>query len=83
MDQVIVRSGEKINHGRFHDKYRGSQFRGISRNGKSWQVLIMIDSEKIYLCSNNDPYKAANLYDLAVVQAKGLGAKPNFPWTKA
>lgn len=36
MDQVIVESAQKVNHGKFHDKYRGSLFRGVSKNGKAW-----------------------------------------------
>jgi hypothetical protein len=57
-------------------------YRGVSVNGKAWQVLIMIDSEKIYLCTLNDPIKGAQLYDLAIIQAKGLNSKINFSYTK-
>ena len=42
----------------------------------------MIDSEKIYLCTLNDPIKGAQLYDLAIIQAKGLNSKINFSYTK-
>lgn len=66
-----------------HSKYRGSNYRGVSRNGKAWQVLIMLDSQKIYLCNTDDPVLAAQLYDLVVIQMKGLKAKVNFTYTKA
>jgi hypothetical protein len=42
----------------------------------------MIDSEKIYLCTTNDPHIAALLYDITVIQAKGLSSKVNFMYSK-
>ena len=82
LNEVILKSAQKCNHGKFHDKYRGSLFRGVSVNGKAWQTMLMIDQEKIYLCSLTDPYKAAQLYDIAVIQAKGFASKLNFNYTK-
>ena len=82
MNEVIIKGAPKVNHGRFHMQYRGSIYRGVSRNGKSWQVLIMIDSEKIYLCTTEDPQLAALLYDIVIIQAKGLSARVNFNYTK-
>jgi len=35
----------------------------------------MIDSENVYLGIHEDPQKAAMLFDLAMIQAKGLMAK--------
>lgn len=43
----------------------------------------MIDSEKIYLCTTDDPRQAAQLYDYVIIQAKGLGSKINFNYSKA
>ena len=82
LDKKLLISAQKINHGKFHNKYRGSLYRGVSRNGKSWQILIMIDSEKIYLCTTDNPHQAAILYDYVIIQAKGLGSKINFEYTK-
>ena len=42
----------------------------------------MIDSEKIYLCTTDDPYQAALLYDIVIIQAKGLSSKINFNYSK-
>jgi hypothetical protein len=36
MSEVVVKGAPKINHGRFHRQYRGSIYRGVSRNGNSW-----------------------------------------------
>jgi len=43
----------------------------------------MIDNEKIYLCTNDDPHQAAVLYDFVIIQAKGLNSRINFNYTKA
>ena len=44
--------------------------------------MMMIDQEKIYLGTYDDPQKAAVLYDMAVIQAKGLDAKVNYNYNK-
>jgi hypothetical protein len=41
----------------------------------------MIHSEKIYLCTTNNPHQAAILYDYVTIQAKGLNSKINFNYT--
>ena len=67
MDELVLMSAPKVNHGKFSSRYRGSEYRGVSKNGKSWQILIMIDNEKIYLCTNDDPHQAAILYDFVII----------------
>ena len=42
----------------------------------------MIDSEKVYLCTVDNLFKAAILYDILSIQNKGLRAKTNFMYTK-
>ena len=42
----------------------------------------MIDCESIYLCTTKDPQLAALLYDIVILQAKGLSARVNFNYTK-
>ena len=45
--------------------YRGTAFRGVSRNGKeSWQILTMIQGGKAYLATVDNIYYAAILYDI-------------------
>ena len=83
MDELAVLSARKVNHGKFSDRYRGSLYRGVSKNGKAWQILIMIDNEKIYLCIMDNPRQAAVLYDYVIVQAKGLAAKLNSNYSRA
>ena len=42
----------------------------------------MIDGQKVYLGTVDNILKAAILYDLVSIQAKGLKAKTNFIYTK-
>jgi len=44
--------------------------------------MMMIDQEKIYLGTLEDPEKAAFLYDMAIIQAKGLDSKVNYNYNK-
>lgn len=83
MTEPVVFPSSKIRYRMDHSKYRGSSFRGVSKNGKAWQVLIMLESQKVYLCNTEEPILAAKLYDLTVLQTKGLKAKVNFQYTKS
>lgn len=67
LDEIIIKKAGKVYHSKSHQDFRGSIYRGVSINGRCWQVLIMIDKEKIYLCSTHDIEKAARLYDLALI----------------
>ena len=51
-------------------------------NGNQWQTIINIDNIKTYLCSTNEANKAAYLYDITIIQIKGIKAKTNFEYTK-
>jgi len=82
MNKIVISGSQKQNLSKFHVDFRGSIYRGVSRNGRAWQILIVIDSERVYLCTTNDPQTAALLYDIAVVQIKGMRAKVNFKYTK-
>jgi hypothetical protein len=63
-------------------KYRGTNFRGVSRNGRcNWQILTMLDGDKVYLGTVDNLLKAAILYDIFSIQMKGTKAKTNFLYT--
>ena len=36
LDEIIINGAKKIYHGKFHIKFRGSLYRGVSRNGRQW-----------------------------------------------
>jgi hypothetical protein len=51
---------------------RGSKFRGVSVNGKSWQVFIVINKVKCYAGCVNTQIEAASLYDKLAIVFHGL-----------
>ena len=55
--------------------YRGSKYIGVAKNGRAWQAQTTIDQEYAYLGNHTSEQNAAEFYDVAVIQAKGLQAK--------
>jgi hypothetical protein len=62
--------------------FRGSKYRGISKNGSSWQILVMINRKKRYVGKLPSEIHAARFYDLVSIQYQGDLAKCNFPYNK-
>lgn len=60
---------------------RGSKFRGVSKNGNQWQVLIMINKKKRYIGNYKSENDAARAYDIVAIQNHGKKAKTNFFYT--
>jgi hypothetical protein len=50
------------------DNFRGSRYRGISKNGNSWQILVMINRKKKYLGTLPTEEQAAKFYDKVAIQ---------------
>ena len=57
---------------------RGSKYRGVSKNGNQWQVLIMIDKKKRYIGNYKTEEEATSTYDIVAIQNHGNKAKTNF-----
>ena len=58
--------------------YRGSKYRGVSRNGKTWQVLIMINRNKNYIGNFKSEDEAAKAYDEYAMKFHKNKARLNF-----
>ena len=58
------------------DKFRGSLYRGVSANGKSWQVFIVINKWKWYSGCAETEEKAAAIYDRLAIIFHGLRVIP-------
>ena len=61
-------------------KKTSSKYRGVSRNGNNWQVLIMIKNKKYYIGSYPSEEMAAKIYDIVEIKSRGVKAKTNFPY---
>ena len=59
-------------------KKTSSKYRGVSKNGSNWQVLIMINHKKYYLGSYPSEDLAAVIYDIQAIKNWGVKAKTNF-----
>lgn len=59
---------------------RSSQYRGVSRNGKQWQVLMMANRNKSYIGTFCSEELAARIYDIISIKNKGIKAKTNFEY---
>ena len=58
--------------------YRGSKYRGVSRNGKTWQVLIRINRNKNYIGNFKSEDEAAKAYDEYAMKFHKNKARLNF-----
>ena len=57
---------------------RSSQYRGVSKNGNKWQVLMAINNNKYYIGSYPSEELAARIYDILVIKNRGVKARTNF-----
>lgn len=57
---------------------RGSIYRGVSKNGNQWQVLMKENKSKTYKGSYPSEELAARIYDVLALKNKRLKARTNF-----
>lgn len=60
---------------------RSSRYRGVSRNGNQWQVLIMLKRGKSYVGSYTSEEFAARIYDILAIKYRGIKARTNFKYS--
>ena len=83
-DEYVIVSGKiKANYFK-HDRKtkRRSGYRGVSRNGASWQVLMMINSVKTYIGWYDTEEEGALVYDIVSILFKQHKARTNLSYTK-
>ena len=59
---------------------RSSKYRGVSKNGNQWQVLIMLGQDKSYIKSYSSEYIAGRIYDILAIKRRGYKARTNFSY---
>jgi hypothetical protein len=57
---------------------RSSKYRGVSKNGIGWQVLMMYKRNKSYIGTYYSEELAARIYDIISIKRMGIKAKTNF-----
>ena len=60
---------------------RSSQYRGVSKNGNQWQVLMMLEKKKSYIGTYDSEEIAGRVYDILSIKNRGIKAKTNFKYT--
>jgi hypothetical protein len=79
-DEIVLWSKNKVQYAR---SKRGSRYRGVSRNGKKWQVQLLGNMRKRYIGSISSEEAAARIYDHYAIITHGLRAKTNFEYSKS
>ena len=74
MNKLLI----KKNNNRIKKSKRSSKYRGVSKNGKKWQVLFMINKNKNYIGTYSSEEIAARVYDIISIKKKGIKSKTNF-----
>lgn len=62
---------------------RGSIYRGVSKNGKQYQVMVMNNNYKYFSGQIKSEELAARIYDRYALQTLGLRARTNFDYTRS
>lgn len=72
---LIKEKKNKKNNGK---NKRSSKYRGVSKNGLGWQVLMMLNNNNSYIGTYYSEDIAARIYDILQIKKNGINAKTNF-----
>ncbi|CAI2375651.1 unnamed protein product [Moneuplotes crassus] len=81
--QILITSKPKNKSNKIRKSNRHSSYRGVSLNGKKWQVMIMGPMKKKYFGGITTEREAAVFYDKLSILTNGLAAKTNFNYRKS
>ena len=86
INQLVLEPAIKKMYGREDkEEHRGSNYRGVSKNGKRWQVFAFVnqgDRYPTYFGQTVERDLAARIYDVVSIQTKGLEAETNYEYSK-
>ena len=63
-----------------NQKRRSSFYRGVSKNGNKWQVIIFFNGKPRYIGNYDSQEIAARIYDIISIKKLGVKAKTNFEY---
>lgn len=83
-DQIVIKAKPKVNStqeaGSIEAKteeFRGSMYRGVSKNKMKWQMMIMGNQKKIYIGAVESEMEAAAIYDKVSIIIHGMKVSQN------
>ena len=82
-DQYFKYNIRKNSKSKYKKSINGSKYRGVSKNGNKWQVLLTNDKIKYYFGNYNSQEVAAKIYDLFSLKFRGKKAITNFFYSDA
>lgn len=77
-EDIVLKSSPK----KHSSNSKLSHFRGVSNNGRKWQVMIMGFAKKIYFGGICSELEASKKYDKYAILMHGLDAKTNYSYNK-
>ena len=81
---IIITHSEKREAKQPGTLARGSSYIGVSLNVNGlWQINFKHNSCTIYLASTDDLQRSVILYDIVIIQLKGLDARTNYDYNVA
>ena len=80
MNKFLIKPKFKNNDVVVEKKKRSSIYRGVSKNGNNWQVIISSKYNKGYIGVFKTQEIAARIYDIISIKNKGIKAKTNFKY---
>jgi hypothetical protein len=80
---IIDAKPKRPHHNMGANMFRGSRYRGVSKNKNKWQMMIMINQKKVYIGAIQNEFDAARYYDHIAIISQGLSAKTNFKYSAA
>ena len=78
INKFLIKKTKTFTKKRISKIKRNSKYRGVSKNGAGWQVLLMINNNKPYIGTYSSEELAARIYDIASIQNIGIKSKTNF-----
>ena len=76
--QIIIEQNlPRKTHSNATTNFRGSKYRGPSKNRKKWQVMKMIKKQTVRVGTVESELEAARIYDFLAILTEGLNVSKN------
>lgn len=78
--KVLIRAQlrKKLAQTKNMQNFRGSKYRGPSKNRRKWQVMKMVNKETVRIGAIDTEGEAARIYDILAILTEGLTVSCNY-----